>query len=342
MSGDIKCVVWDLDNTLWHGILSEGAGVGLRPEAREVIELLDSRGIVQSIASRNHAADAEARLRELGLWDYFLYPQIHWGSKVDSLRQVAQKLNIATDALAFADDDPFERASVQHALPEIDCLDVTDITALPWLPRLNPRFITEDSRLRRLSYQQDAARHASEQGFTGTEAEFLATLGMKFAVFRAGEGDLARAEELTLRTHQLNSTGTTYSFEELQAFRSCPHHELLMATLEDRFGQFGRIGLALIERAAGVWYIRLLLMSCRVMSRGAGSVLLNHIISRAAAAGVKLRAEFVPNDRNRVMAVTYGFAGFELLQQQGVTQILELAEPSERLAPDYVELDARL
>ncbi len=342
MSGDIKCVVWDLDNTLWHGVLSEGAGVSLRPEVPALIELLDARGILQSVASRNHDADAEAELRRLGLWDYFLYPQIHWGSKVDSLRQLAEKLNIATDALALVDDDPFERASVQHALPEVDCLDGADIGALPLVPRLNPRFITADSRLRRLAYQQDAERQASERSFVGTEAEFLETLELKFAVFPAAEDDLARAEELTLRTHQLNSTGTTYSYDELQALRASPRHELLMATLEDRFGQFGRIGLALIERGEGVWYIRLLLMSCRVMSRSAGSLLLNFIISRAAAAGVALRAEFVPNDRNRVMAITYGFAGFQLLEQTGASQILELAQPTARPMPRHVSLQASL
>jgi len=341
MSGNIKCLIWDLDNTLWDGILSEGRGVELRSRAQTIIKTLDERGIVQSVASRNHHQDAERRLRELGLWEYFLYPQINWGSKVDSVRQVAERLNIALAAIAIVDDDPFERASIEHGLPEVTCLDGNRIEDLLSMPRLNP-LVTADSRQRRLMYQQDIVRQENEQAFVGSEADFLATLGMRFAVFPAQEDDLLRAEELTVRTHQLNSTGVSYCREELDAFRASPNHLLLMASLEDRFGEFGRIGLTLIEQKERLWCIRLLLMSCRVMSRGVGSVLLNYIISRAARAGVTLQAEFVPNDRNRVMAVTYGFAGFRQVAQTGASQILELSQPVAPPLPSYIRLDAPL
>ena len=103
----IKCIVWDLDNTLWNGTLLEGDDVRLRDRVRETLLELDSRGILHSIASRNHAGTALARLREFGLEEYFLYPQINWGSKAASIGVIAESLNIGLDAICFIDDDPF-------------------------------------------------------------------------------------------------------------------------------------------------------------------------------------------------------------------------------------------
>lgn len=156
----------------------------------------------------------------------------------------------------------------------------------------------------------------------------------------ACEGDLERAEELTVRTHQLNATGVTYSHEELDAFRCSDDHLLLVASLEDRFGSYGTIGLALIERHPELWTLKLLLMSCRVMSRGVGAVLLNHVLRLASAAAVRLQAEFVPTDRNRVMYVTYKFAGFSEVSTAGPIHVLEHSLASIPGPPSHVELIA--
>jgi FkbH-like protein len=125
------------------------------------------------------------------------------------------------------------------------------------------------------------------------------------------EGDLQRAEELTVRTHQLNSTGYTYSYEELDSFRKSDRYKLLIAGLEDKYGTYGKIGLVLIECQENLWAIKLLLMSCRVMSRGVGSVLLNYLVRLAKHNGKRLQAEFLTTDRNRMMYITYKFAGFK-------------------------------
>ena len=129
--------------------------------------------------------------------------------------------------------------------------------------------------------------------------------------FYAKEKDLQRAEELTVRTHQLNTTGYTYSYDELDQFRQSEKHILLMAKLEDKYGEYGHIGLALIACGEKVWTIKLLLMSCRVMSRGVGSIILGYILRLAKKNHTKLRGEFIPNGRNRMMNITYRFAGFD-------------------------------
>jgi FkbH-like protein len=313
----IKCLVWDLDSTVWDGVLVESDDVRLRPHVREVMQALDQRGILQSIASRNHESQALAKLEQFGLLDYFLCPRINWDPKSASLQAIAQQLNLSLDTFAFVDDQPFERDEVAYAHPQVLCLDAVDLARIPELPRFETRFATDDARLRRRMYQSDFQRNQAEQEFTGTPDEFLATLEMRFTIARATEVDLERAEELTVRTHQLNTTGYTYSHDELKSFIDSPRHSLLVCSLEDRYGAYGKIGLALVEREPGCWTLKLLLMSCRVMARGVGTILLNHIMHAAKSAGVVLRADFVSNDRNRMMYVTYKFAGFKEIGADG-------------------------
>jgi FkbH-like protein len=334
----VKCVVWDLDNTIWDGILLEDSEVRLRPEMPHILETLDERGILQSIASRNDHAAAFAKLRDLGLDEFFLYPQINWNSKAASIAQIAKDLNLALDAFAFVDDQPFEREEVTFSHPGVLCVDSADLEDLLDRSEFNPRFITEDSRLRRRMYQADIARNREEAEFVGPTEEFLATLGMIFTIASCREEDLKRAEELTVRTHQLNTTGYTYSYEELDALRQSPRHELLIASLVDRHGAYGKIGLSLVEKGPEVWTVKLLLMSCRVMSKGVGTIMIQQLLRRAKDAGVKLRAEFVSNDRNRQMLITYRFAGFKQVEKVGEVAVMENDFSALQPPPPYVDL----
>lgn len=334
--GKVKCVVWDLDNTLWSGILLEDGEVTLRPEVLPLIKALDERGIVQSIASRNDPQAAMQCLESFGLGEYFLYPQINWNPKSTSLKTVADSLRIGMDALVFIDDQPFELDEVAFAHPEVLCVDAREIDGLLSRPELTPRLITDDARNRRMMYLSGIKRDQARVEFAGTDEEFLATLGMVFTISPAADGDLQRAEELTVRTNQLNSTGVTYSYAELEQFAHSPDHLLLIAGLTDKYGSYGKIGLALIDLAPDVWHLRLLLMSCRVMSRGVGTVLLNHVKRLARDHGARLRATFLPNDRNRVMYVTYRFSGFEEVGAPGDQPTLEADLTSIQEPPSYL------
>jgi FkbH-like protein len=339
--GSVKCLVWDLDHTVWDGILLEDAEVRLKPEIPGVLAELDGRGILHSIASRNDHDLAMAKLEELGLADYFLYPKINWGTKSASIAAIAQDLNLAIDALAFVDDQPFEREEVAFTHPKVLCFDAALAPELPARPELTPRFITEDSRMRRRMYQADIDRNRAEEAFAGAADEFLATLGMVFTIAPCRAEDLKRAEELTVRTHQLNTTGYTYSYEELDALSRSPEHLLLVCSLTDKYGSYGKIGLTLVERGPEVWTIKLLLMSCRVMSKGVGTILLNHVLGLAKEAGARLQAEFVSNDRNRAMLVTYKFAGFKevgRLAEGGEVALFENDLSRIQPPPAYVDL----
>lgn len=337
----VKCIVWDLDDTVWDGVLLEDGDVELRQEVARTIRTLDERGILHSIASRNDHTAAMAKLEELGMAEYFLHPQIHWGRKSDSVRAVADELNIGIDTVAFVDDQPFERDEVGFCHPQVLTIDAAEAHRLADLPRMRPRFVTADSRKRRHLYRADAERKEAAERHEGTSEEFLASLRMRMTVEPAREEDLKRVEELTVRTNQLNATGYTYSYEELDAFRASADHDLLVAGLDDTYGTYGKIGLCLVKRDGREWTVKLLLMSCRVMSRGVGSVLLNHVVRRARDAGVHLRAEFVPTDRNRAMYVTYKFAGFREAGRQGEAVLMENDYSNVQDPPAYLEFVSR-
>jgi FkbH-like protein len=334
----IKCVVWDLDNTIWDGVLLEGDRLSIRQGAIDAIKTLDSRGILQSIASKNDAEVAINKLLEIGLYEYFLYPQINWNRKSHSIQEIARSLNIGIDSIAFIDDSYFELEEVKYSLPQVLCLNALDIANILDLPAMNPRFITEDSKYRRSMYLSDIKRQQLETQFVGTQEEFLATLDMKLTISPAQESDLQRAEELTVRTHQLNTTGYTYSYEELNRFRQSPQHQLLIASLEDKYGTYGKIGLTLLKCQENIWTIELLLMSCRVMSRGVGTVMLNHIMHLAKNNGVRLLAKFLPNDRNRQMYITYKFAGFKEIDRHENLIILENDLTRIQPFPEYLQI----
>lgn len=334
----IKCLVWDLDRTLWTGALLEGDPIELRRDSLPVLRALDERGILHSIASRNEPRLALAKVDEFELTEYFLHPQINWGSKAVSLGRISEALNISPDSLAFVDDDPVERAEVRHRCPEVLCIDAADLGKIPQMPAMTPANVTEDSRNRRRMYLSEMKRKVAEEDFRGPAEEFLATLDMTLRIAPAGRQDLARIDELTRRTNQLNSTGYTYSREDLARLCDSPAHQLWLADLSDRFGPYGKIGLAMLECGAEAWTIKLLLTSCRVMSRGVGSILINHLKHRAASARVRLMAEFLPTDRNRMMYVAYRMSGFREMEGEGEIRVLEADLSVLPPFPDYLTL----
>lgn len=334
----IKCVVWDLDNTIWQGILMEDKDISLDERALKVIKELDNRGILQSIASKNDYNLAMKKLDELEIAEYFIYPQINWGPKSESIENIKKLINIGMNTIAFIDDQEFEREEVRFHIPEVKCIDAASIENILDMPVMMPKFVTDDSKIRRILYKKDIERNKVEENFNGTKEEFLASLEMTLIISSVNESDLKRAEELTVRTHQLNSTGYTYSYEELDKFRNSDKHKMFIAALDDKFGTYGKIGIALIEISEEIWTLKLLLMSCRVMSRGVGSILLNYILRVAKEAGVRLQAEFVHTENNRMMYITNKFAGFNEIDEVDGVVILEHSLEQIQPMPKYVTL----
>jgi methoxymalonate biosynthesis protein len=306
----VKCLVWDLDNTLWQGTLLEDPDVAVSDEIRNVIAELDSRGILQSVSSKNDYDLAWERLEKLGLAEYFLFPQISWSPKSNAVTRIAQDLNFALGTIAFIDDMPNERAEVTFHAPDVRCYTADQAFELTGLPEFSPEVVTVDARRRRQMYQASSRRDSERETFTGPDEEFLRSLDLVTHIKRADEDDLSRVEELTLRTSQMNATGVHYPDEVLRGLLADPDHEVLTVTMADRFGPHGAVGVMLLEYHPAVWHLRLLATSCRVVSFGAGTVILNWLIDEAAQAGAHLAADFRPTARNRMMDIAYRFAGF--------------------------------
>lgn len=333
-----KVVIWDLDNTIWKGVLSEDSNVVLIDGIKHIIEELDNRGILQSIASKNNYDDAMNKLKEFGLDQYFIYPMINWNAKSVNVASIVKSINVGMDTIAFIDDQIFERDEVKASLQEVTCIDALEIPGLLDREDMNPQFITEDSKLRRTLYQNDIKRKEVEEQFTGTQEEFLESLDMVMTYQKAQEDDLQRVEELTVRTHQLNSTGYTYSYDELKSFIDNDKYDLSVVELKDKYGYYGKIGIVLVEKEADTWTLKLLLTSCRVMNRGIGTTLLGLLVNKALDNKCTLKAEFVPTDRNRIMAITYSMNGFHIESKDSEKQILKYTKGEKVVLPKFVKV----
>jgi methoxymalonate biosynthesis protein len=306
----VKCLVWDLDDTLWRGTLAEGDDVTIPPQIREVIRGLDSRGILNSIASRNAHEPAMRRLAELDVAEYFVLPRIGWGRKPESVKAIVEQLRFSLDTIAFIDDQPNERAEMAFHLPSVRCYPAEAAAGLLGRPEFSPDVVTPDAARRRRMYQEGFARDAAREAYAGPDEEFLRSLDLELRITPAGERDLHRVEELTLRTSQMNATGVHYSEQALRRLSADAGHDVLVTTLTDRFGPHGAVGVVVCERHPATWHLKLLATSCRVVSLGAGSMLLRWLVDAAAQAGVHLVADFRRTSRNRIMEVAYRFAGF--------------------------------
>ncbi|MDB2347895.1 HAD-IIIC family phosphatase [Verrucomicrobiales bacterium] len=279
-----KCIVWDLDNTLWQGVLLEDGAdnVRLRKRAVEVIEETDRRGILHSIASKNNPEPVLELLAQWGIRDYFLCPQIGWRPKSESLARIARELNIGVDTLAFVDDQPFERAEVASALPTVAVLDAADLAGIPDRPECRVT-VTEESRQRRSMYQQQIQRVAAQESHGGDYKEFLRSCRIALQLAPLAEASVDRVYELAQRTNQMNFSGSRYPRPELARLAQSTLHETFVIRCEDRFGAYGIVGFAVVELAGP----RLLdlMFSCRVQAKRVEHAVLSHLLKRYVSQG---------------------------------------------------------
>jgi len=338
-TSSVKCVVWDLDNTLWRGVYLENDDLVVDDHVRRTIATLDERGILHSIASRN-PVEVLDRVAAFGLAGYFLYPQVGWGEKTEAIVRISESLRIPLDALLFIDDDDLELAAMRETHPQVRCCSVGDLPSLIDRDDLNPSVVSDDARNRRSLYRAEELRARDESAFTGAKIDFLRKLGMRLTIRRAAQDDLDRAAELTLRTHQLNTTGIVYSREELDAFLSSPQHHLLVCTLDDVYGTYGTIGLVMLRCTDESWTIDLLSFSCRVLSRNVAGTVVRTILQRAAQSeAADVRVRLVPTDRNRPVVVTFRLLGFSKLMAGEEWSLYRHDLKQLQPRPDYIDID---
>ncbi|BFH64292.1 HAD-IIIC family phosphatase [Paenibacillus azoreducens] len=337
----IKCLVWDLDDTLWQGTLSEDGHVVLRPGVQDVLHTLDQRGVLQSIASRNDPDRAFQKLVELGIDHFFLYPQFGWGSKATSIRKIAQEMNIGIDSLAFIDDNPYERYEVGTYLPDIYIYEANAAAGLPELPEFQTTLSEETSR-RRQQMMLRQARNTAEQRFSGTREEFLHSCKMRLSVRGARDGDLPRMAELASRTTQFNNLVQAPTPAVIQSYLGSERRCIYIGQMKDRFGDHGTVAMAMIHVHDSAAEIELFCISCRMEGRGMGTAFLGAVLSRIQQEWPLLTeavCRYRSQKRNRPALLLLQLLGFRCRLQGQEESIYALPFPYSYTGPEWIGLD---
>jgi FkbH-like protein len=305
-----KCVVWDLDNTLWSGVLVEDGveGVALNPQAVALIKEFDRRGIINSIASKNDTDLAFRALEQFGLRDLFVFPKISWGPKSEALRTIVAEMDVGADTFAFIDDQPFERGEVAELMPEVEVFADTDIPSLMDHPRFDVP-VTAESGRRREMYQTEERRAVARQDSVLDYATFLRTCDITLAVRRLDPRNLPRMYELSQRTNQLNFSGLRYSQAELEAVMSARPEDAFVLSCADRFGDYGAIGFCVLsdERPQ----VESFFMSCRVQRKRVENAFFQLLAEELASRGAaRFEVRYRPTPKNGASAQMLADLGF--------------------------------
>jgi FkbH-like protein len=342
MSEQVRCMVWDLDNTLWAGTLMESDACRLRPGIRRILAELNKRGILLSIASANDPALATSVLRRKRIAELFLHPQIGWVNKVSSIKTITERLDISLGSVGFVDDEPFELEQVRRMLPAVRTYPAGSYGSLLDRPELNPDIVTEESRSRRAKYVRALERDRAAEELGMSHGQFLEYCETRLRLRRARHADVPRILELMRRTHQLNSTGIVYDPAQVESFVTDTRYRVYVAELKDQFVDYGRIGVAVCHLDANAWDLTSFLLSCRVLSRGISGYFLAWLQGQASHEGAtEFRGHYRQSERNHRMKSLYQMAGFTPLQVEDGVIVYSRSPVHEAESPHWLTVEAR-
>jgi FkbH-like protein len=324
-----KCIVLDLDNTLWGGVLGEEgpSGIALGPQwpgsefvdfQRELLDL-QRQGILLALCSKNNEDEALAVLREhpsmLIREAHLAAYRINWEDKAANIRAIGRELNIGLDHMLLIDDSPHERAWVGQAIPE---LRVPELPSDPtmyasWvgsLPSLIVLQQTAEDTHRTRQYQESRSREAYRGSVDSVES-FLRGLELRVDVAQVDDDSMARVVQLLAKTNQFNLTTRRHDEPTIRRRMASSEWRVYTMRVTDRFGDFGLTGIAIVAPGEGRWELESFLMSCRVIGKSVETALLARIAEDARAAGAtELSAEFIDSGRNQVAAAFLPAHGF--------------------------------
>ncbi len=326
-----KCLILDLDNTTWGGIIGddglEGIQLGHLGLGKIFTDLqlwakqLKQRGIILAICSKNTEEIAKEPFIShpdmvLRLDDIAVFVA-NWETKVDNIRHIQSILNIGFDSMVFLDDNPFEREIVKSGIPDITVPDLPEDPAeyLVYLRGLNlfeTASFTEEDELRTKQYREEAQRNVLLQSFDN-EHEFLLNLNMLSDVKPFDDFNTPRVAQLTQRSNQFNLRTIRYTEADIKQIRKDPDYATLSLSLEDRFGDHGLVGLIILKKEDNkTLFIDSWIMSCRVLKRGMENFTLNSIVELAEFNNFEtIKAEYIPTKKNGIVKDHYQNLGFK-------------------------------
>lgn len=317
-----KCLVVDLDNTLWGGVIGDDGVEGIRLDPNDGVGeaylafqryllALKDRGVLLAVCSKNDSALARSAFERhpdilLRLDDFAAFIA-NWDDKHINLRRVAEQLNIGTNALVFFDDNPAERALVRQFEPDVLVIDVPEDPAL-YVRALDTSFafewpeLTAEDLGRADSYVQNRKREELEQQY-GSYDDFLNSLEMRISIEPTDSSSLTRVCQLVNKTNQFNLRTRRYGEDDLIRLLGSPDYQLLHVRLRDRFTNFGIVASIVVRFMDEFAFIENWVMSCRVFKRGVEDATFNAIVNAARLRGARwLVAEYRPTEKNVYVA----------------------------------------
>lgn len=330
-----KCLILDLDNTVWGGVIGDdglegiqlGHGLGIGKAFTEFqmwVKKLKQRGIIICVASKNNEDTAKEPFEKhpdivLKLDDIAVF-QANWDTKVDNIRTIQQILNIGFDSMVFLDDNPFERNMVRENIKGITVPELPEDPAeyLEYLYSLNLFETASYSSLdkdRTKQYQVEAQRVSLSKTFTN-EADFLKSLNMVSVVCGFTKFNTPRVAQLSQRSNQFNLRTIRYTDADIEALANDPNVIDLSFTLEDKFGDNGLIAVIIMKPLdKETLFVDTWFMSCRVLKRGMENFTLNTMVEKAKAAGYKkIVGEYLPTAKNKMVENHYSGLGFTMIE----------------------------
>lgn len=357
-----KCLVLDLDNTLWGGIVGEDGINGIKLGntypgnaflnfQREILDLYN-KGIILAINSRNNEADAMAVLKEhpdmILREKHFASKRINWQDKVRNMEEIAEELNIGLDSIAFIDDSPVERERMKMGLPEVLTIDMPSdpvkyVSVLRELTDFEILSFSSEDRQRGEMYLAQVGRKRLQKSSASLE-DFYRSLDMTITIYLAKPKDHAipRISQLTQRTNQFNLTTKRYSESDISHLIESEDYHVFYARLRDKFGDNGIIGVCIIkENSKFEWEIDTYLLSCRVLGRTVETAFLSFIVNVASRESVKsIHGIYVPTKKNQPASDLYKLHGFKLHEQslKKMKWVLDVSD-SDIAFPEWIKLE---
>lgn len=334
ISGRIKkCVITDLDNTLWGGVIGDDGLEGIQigelglghafEEFQMWLKELKSRGIILAVCSKNNEDTAKEPFLKhpemvLHLDDFSMFVA-NWEDKASNIRYIQETINIGMDSIVFLDDNPFERNQVRSMIPDITVPELPEDPAmyLSYLKRLNlfeTASYSESDKDRTKQYQAEIERTVSRQQYQNYD-EYLQSLGMVAAAKPFDKFHYPRIAQLTQRSNQFNLRTVRYTEAEIEALAANDHFLTLYFMLKDQFGDHGLISVVILEkRDDETLFMYNWLMSCRVLKRGMEEFIINKVIETARENGYrKVIGEYIRTPKNAMVRDIYAKLGFKEL-----------------------------
>lgn len=277
----IKCVIWDLDNTMWEGILGENNNVTLKPRITEVLKYLNSKGIIQSIASKNYESSAINKLKEFNIEQYFVVPQISYSPKNILIRKILEFINIDEEFVAYVDDEEFEINEIKRYFPNINVYKAEKYMDFLTDVKFQTDLITEDSKKRTEYLKTKEKRVKAEKDFIGLKERFMQDAKTQIIIHKFSKKNSGRVFELIERTNKYNNIDKGIINENyILKYVKEESGNIIVIEMNDKYGKYGTIGTMLFKIIDKKMFIDAFGISCRVLGRGIPISIFSGIINK--------------------------------------------------------------